>query len=249
MRTTPGVFPLALLLLAAPVALAAQRPVAIRGGTVIPVDGPRIERGTVLMRDGRIAAVGRDVPIPADAEVLDATGKYLLPGLVDAMSHYGIAAEDLNETTAPSTPGLRALEAYYPFGAFSDGEPFGRPRARDLDMEAMGKLLRREIPARVQANRTTEIRAALALASEFGFDLILDSGISAGEMATTLASARVPVVLGPVAHRIGSPTVGKDADVIILDGPPLSVTTWVERAYVGGEPVYDRPSPPQEVAR
>ena len=58
--------------------------VAITGGRVLPVSGAPIERGTVLIRDGRIVAVGADVAVPADAQRVDATGKVVTPGLVNA---------------------------------------------------------------------------------------------------------------------------------------------------------------------
>jgi imidazolonepropionase-like amidohydrolase len=363
--------------------------------------------------------------------VVDVTGKWVLPGLVDAMSYYGIGGSDLNETASPSTPQLHAIEAYYPYGAFGDGEPPSPPRAddllmggvtthyiapadatviggqgavvkaagpsfdalvlrepaamdmtlgdrpaatmreggrspgtrmavigflreqlvraqeyrdrwarwaatpeadrspapaRDLGMEALGTILGGDMPARVQANRLTEIREALQLAEEFDLRLILDSGIAADQLAGELAAAGVPVVLGPISHpwisgeeipdrseyvspderraarlhaagvkiaiasfsrsfgalgpsgsgkwllldaalaagyglaeadvlravtlnpaeilgvedRVGSLEVGKDGDVVILDGPPLGVRTWVERVFVGGEEVFVR---------
>lgn len=77
-----------LLGLAAP-AVQAQT-IAITGGTVFPVTGPRIERGTVLIQEGRITAVGADVPIPAGAMRIDATGKWVTPGLVHAASDAGL---------------------------------------------------------------------------------------------------------------------------------------------------------------
>ena len=435
LRVRRGVVALALLpaLAAIGAAEAASQLVAIRGGTVYPVSGPPIEGGIVLIRDGRIDAVGANVPIPAGASVVDATGRHVMPGLVDAMSYYGIAGSDLNETTAPSTPHLRALEAYYPFGSFGDGEPPASPRsedllmggvtthyiapadatviggqgavvkaaastfdglvvrdpaaidmtigqrpadtfgesnrspstrmaviahlreqllraqeyrarvdawnarpeaersssqppARDLGLEALGRMLGGEIPARIQANRTTEILEALDLAEEFGFRLVIDSGISADAVSAELVDVGVPVVLGPISHpfvsgeeipdrdeyaspderraarlqaagvdfaiasfsrsfgslgpagsgkwllldaamaagyglseaqvlraitlsaaeilgveeRVGSLEPGKDADVVILDGPPLSVTTWVERVFVDGVEVFVR---------
>ena len=64
--------------------------IAITGGTVYPVSGPRIENGTVLMRDGKIVAVGSDVAIPAEAERIDATGKWVTPGLLNAGSNLGL---------------------------------------------------------------------------------------------------------------------------------------------------------------
>src|SRR5690348_12597264 len=69
------------LLIAVP---AGAQTIAITGGRVLPVSGAPIERGTVLIRDGRIAAVGADVAVPADAQRVDATGKIVTPGLVNA---------------------------------------------------------------------------------------------------------------------------------------------------------------------
>jgi imidazolonepropionase-like amidohydrolase len=72
-----------------PIALHAQV-IAITGGRVHPVSGPVIENGTVLIRDGRIAAVGASVAIPADARRIDATGKVVTPGLVNASTLLGL---------------------------------------------------------------------------------------------------------------------------------------------------------------
>jgi imidazolonepropionase-like amidohydrolase len=63
--------------------------VAITGGKVYPVSGPPIEGGTVLMRDGKIVAVGKDIAIPANAERVDATGKWVTPGLVNSNTSLG----------------------------------------------------------------------------------------------------------------------------------------------------------------
>lgn len=411
-----------LTLLAVSGPLAAQaRPVAIRGGTVLPVSGPAIPDGTVILQGGKIMAVGAGVRIPGNATVIDATGKYVMPGVIDAASHIGIGASDLNEASDPVTPALRAWESYNPFGEFGAGprgplrnvealsggvttmyvapadaaliggqgavvktagptldgvlvrepaamdmtlgsppktaaraknrDPYTRMASvamirqaliraqeyhrgreasstapRDLGMEALGRLLRREIPARIQANAATDIRGALALSREFGFDLILDGAAAAHEFRQELADRKVPVVLGQVSHpyvsneeipdkddyppvderlpgqltaagvktavatfsrafgslapagsgkwllidaaiaagygmteadvlravtlvpaeilgvadRVGSLEVGKDADVVLLDGPPLSVKTWVRQVWVGGELVYEK---------
>ena len=79
---------LALSLAVAPASSA--QTIAIVGGTVYPVSSRPIERGTVLVRDGKIAAVGAGVAVPADAQRIDATGKIVTPGLVNAATSLGI---------------------------------------------------------------------------------------------------------------------------------------------------------------
>jgi hypothetical protein len=76
---------------------------AITGGHVVPVDGDPIDGGTVLITDGRISAVGADVQVPAGVPIVDAAGRWVLPGLVEAHAHLGIdeeaggwAGDDLN---------------------------------------------------------------------------------------------------------------------------------------------------------
>jgi len=94
---------------------------AIVGGRVVPVAGPPFEGGVVLISDGRIEAAGRDVRVPESAERVDAAGKVVLPGLVDAHTHLGVheeaegwAGQDTNEMTDPVTPQVRALDAINP---------------------------------------------------------------------------------------------------------------------------------------
>jgi imidazolonepropionase-like amidohydrolase len=65
--------------------------VAITGGTVYPVSGPKIANGTVLIRDGRIVAVGADVAIPADARRIDASGKWVTPGFINSATTLGLS--------------------------------------------------------------------------------------------------------------------------------------------------------------
>jgi imidazolonepropionase-like amidohydrolase len=74
---------------------AAAQVVAITGGTVFPVSGPRIERGAVLLRDGRIAAVGANIAIPDGATRIDATGKWVTPGLIHAGTTLGLRVFDI----------------------------------------------------------------------------------------------------------------------------------------------------------
>lgn len=63
---------------------------AITGGTVYPVSGPRINNGTVVVRDGTIVAVGAGIPIPAGARRIDARGKIVTPGLINAQTNVGL---------------------------------------------------------------------------------------------------------------------------------------------------------------
>src|SRR5438093_6802589 len=85
---------------------AAPAIVAIRGGTILTVTKGTIQNGTIVLRDGKIAAIGTDVPIPPGADVVDASGRFVSPGLVDCHSH--IAADSINEggTTVSSMTGI-----------------------------------------------------------------------------------------------------------------------------------------------
>ena len=416
----------------APNGARSPRTVAIRGATVLTMTGPALRNATVLIRNGKIAGVGTNLTIPSDASVVDASGKYVMPGLIDAMTYFGIDAQDLAEAAEPITPELRIIDAYDPTGmgfvsgagplraselliggvtaqyvgpgdativsgqgavvktagpnleAITVKEPAAmdmsvgsgptktfraknrtpnthpavmallrqsliraqeydrawqlydsRPDSaksraaapkRDPGMDALVKVLHRQMPARIQANTVTDIRGAMRLADEFNFTLIINGGAQAYQMKEELAAKKIPVVLGPISHpfisgdeipdlkeypapdernaawlrqagvpiaiasyshglgglaqpvtgkwllidaslasgyglpddevlrsitlypaqilgvadRLGSIETGKDADVIVLDGPPLSIKTWVESVYVGGELVYHR---------
>lgn len=80
--------------------------VAIRNGTILTATRGTIANGTVLIRDEKIAAVGTNVSIPSGADVYDATGKFVSPGLIDGHSH--IANDAINEgTVSVSSMSLR----------------------------------------------------------------------------------------------------------------------------------------------
>jgi imidazolonepropionase-like amidohydrolase len=88
--------------------------VAIVGGTVYPVSSPKIERGTVLIRDGRIAAVGANVPVPSGATMIDATGKWVTPGLINAVTSLGVVEVDaVRETVDQTAAGDDAIAASF----------------------------------------------------------------------------------------------------------------------------------------
>ncbi|MEN4903282.1 amidohydrolase [Luteimonas sp. TWI1416] len=109
----------------APIAAA---PVLISGATVLIGDGQRLDGADVLLRDGRIAAIGRGLEVPVDAQRVDGTGKWVTPGLIDVHSHLGVypspgarAHSDGNEMTAPVTAQVWAEHSVWPqdpgFGA------------------------------------------------------------------------------------------------------------------------------------
>ncbi|HSU81857.1 MAG TPA: amidohydrolase [Thermoanaerobaculia bacterium] len=98
-----------------------SQPLLITNATVLTATGERIERGSVLMRDGKIAAVGASVQAPADATVVDGTGKWVTPGIIDAHSHLGVypspgvdANADGNEITDPDTAQVWAEHSVWP---------------------------------------------------------------------------------------------------------------------------------------
>jgi imidazolonepropionase-like amidohydrolase len=93
---------------------------AIQGGTILTPE-VRYERGTVLVDGKTIVAVGEEVSAPEDAEVIDASGRFVIPGLVEAHCHVSLFADgidprffDGNEMTDPVTPHVRALDAIHP---------------------------------------------------------------------------------------------------------------------------------------
>jgi imidazolonepropionase-like amidohydrolase len=385
---------------------------AITGGRIVPIEGKPIEGGVLLIEDGRITAVGGpDLAVPPGAEVVDASGKWVLPGFVEAHGHLGVheegegwAGSDVNEMTDPVTAQVRALDAINPDeqgwrdavggGVLAvnvnpgSGNPIGgqtvalkcwgrtvdemllrepsgmksalgenpkrvygdkkqtpatrlgtaaviraalaeaqhylakidaeaakpiadrAPIARDLKLEALGLVLRREIPWRQHCHRADDIATAIRISEEFGYELVIDHGTEAHLVADKLAERNIPVIIGPlftsrskvelrnrslanpgklaragvtiaittdhpvvpinflvhqatlavkegldrdtalrsltvnparilgIEDRLGSLTVGKDADLCIWSGDPLDVMQRVERAFIDGKEIY-----------
>jgi imidazolonepropionase-like amidohydrolase len=79
---------------------------AIRGATILTVTNGTIENGTVLIRNGKITAIGRDVSIPSGVRVVDGAGKFVMPGIIDAHSHTAMDA-GLNEGAESVTPEVK----------------------------------------------------------------------------------------------------------------------------------------------
>jgi len=66
------------------------KPIALKGATIHPVSGPDIAAGTIVFENGKITAIGADAAIPAGAEVIEATGKHVYPGLINAHTVLGL---------------------------------------------------------------------------------------------------------------------------------------------------------------
>lgn len=101
----------ALLAAAAALPLGAQeQPHAFRGATILPISGPAIQNGVLVVQGGKITAVGGpETAIPAGAVVHDAAGKVIMPGLVDTHSHIG--GGDGGDRSSPMHPSVRILDA------------------------------------------------------------------------------------------------------------------------------------------
>ena len=93
----------------------------IRNATILTATGPVIRGGALLIRDGKIVAVGQSIAAPAGAVVVDAGGRYVTPGLIDTHSHLGVyaapggdALSDGNEATNPVTANVWAEHSVWP---------------------------------------------------------------------------------------------------------------------------------------
>ncbi|MDR7856873.1 amidohydrolase [Tissierella sp.] len=93
----------------------------IKNGRIYTMAGEVIENGSILIKEGKIVEVGKDIIAPLDAKVIDAEGRMVTPGFIDAHCHLGMWEEgigfegsDGNEMTDPVTPQLRAIDAINP---------------------------------------------------------------------------------------------------------------------------------------
>jgi imidazolonepropionase-like amidohydrolase len=99
----------------------ASPPVLIRNATILTATGREIERGAILLAEGRIAAIGTDVAAPDGAIIVDGTGRFVTPGLMDTHSHLGVyaapgtrAESEGNESTNPNTAQVWAEHSFWP---------------------------------------------------------------------------------------------------------------------------------------
>ncbi len=90
---------------------------AIRSGKIMTVSGDIIDNGVILIKEGKITAVGTDVDIPAEAEVIDASNMTVTPGLIDAHCHLGLSLDyrtEIDETIEPVTAAMQIADAFDP---------------------------------------------------------------------------------------------------------------------------------------
>ena len=98
-----------------------EPPVLIRNATIMTAAGQELANGSILLRDGRIVAVGAEVTPPPEATIIDGTGKFITPGIIDSHSHIGVyaapgtaAESDGNEATNPVTAEVWAEHSIWP---------------------------------------------------------------------------------------------------------------------------------------
>lgn len=95
--------------------------IAIANARILTATSPVVERGTIVFRNGRIVAVGEAAPIPEDARVIDAAGRWVTPGLIDPHAHLGVfptpllpSTMDLNEKSGNNTAEVAAGDGLWP---------------------------------------------------------------------------------------------------------------------------------------
>ncbi len=115
MKDIKRIFALASLFILFPSAGAfGEQEIAIKAGTVLPISDASIENGTILIKDGKIAALGQNIAVGADALVIDASGKFVMPGMIDAQSRLFVIDSELNESRSIA-PELNILDGLDPF--------------------------------------------------------------------------------------------------------------------------------------
>src|SRR5438132_464297 len=147
--------------------------IAITGGTVYPVSGPKLTNATVLIRDGRIVAVGAGVATPSDATRIDAQGKWVTPGLIDGAGQVGLveigAVAGTREGAAPGRfqpgPDTAALGVRGGSGGVTPGaarpgaaDRVRQPAERHRDRVAAGAGVPAEAGARWRAGGVADRR-------------------------------------------------------------------------------------------
>ncbi|WP_371380007.1 amidohydrolase [Sporomusa aerivorans] len=301
--------------------------IALTGGKIITMCGKSLERGTVLVRGGKIRDVGKNIDIPPGCRVIDITGRIVTPGLIDAHTHLGVENEglgwegrDVNERSEPVTPGMHTLDAINPadiglMEAYRGGvttvmiapgsaNPIGgqcviiktapKPTVEQMlveryaglkiafgenpkrsygiehkkmpvtrmataaliretlwkahhymakqgekdfpynpGLEAVARVLRKEMPLRAHAHRADDIITAVRIAREFDVDIIIEHGTEAYLVADVLAAEEIPVIVGPTLSTRSKPELRDKT----MESPALLFCQGVAFAMMSDHPV------------
>jgi len=112
---------LSLSLCAGPVTAGAeQQSLVIKAGKIWTVTGGTIADGLVIIENGKISAVGANLPMPEGAKILEMPDKHVMPGLIDAHCHLGLSLDvfgEIEETVSAVTPDMQILDAFNPLAA------------------------------------------------------------------------------------------------------------------------------------
>ncbi|OQO99467.1 amidohydrolase [Geobacillus sp. 44C] len=267
--------------------------IVIHGGTLLVGNGQKIENACIVVEEGKIKEVTTQLQNPSlfdHPEIIDASGKFITPGLIDVHTHLGIHEEgigkeghDFNEISSPATPHVRAIDGISPrdkgfddarragvttvqvmpgsanviggemvviktvgqtvdemvvrnpsgmkaaFGEnpkrvygdkgklpttrmgiaalfreqFIQAQTYlqkiesGKEVERDLKLENLAKVLKKEIPMRVHAHRADDIMTVIRLAKEFGFDYTIEHCTEGHHIAKYIAESKIRVSVGP----------------------------------------------------
>ncbi|AGK54371.1 amidohydrolase [Bacillus sp. 1NLA3E] len=107
--------------------------ILLKNSQVYPITSPPLQTGDVLIKDGKISKIGKNLPSDSNTKMIDCSNGYLLPGFIDVHTHLGLydegtgwAGNDANETIEPLSPHIRAIDGVYPLDpAFSDAISHG----------------------------------------------------------------------------------------------------------------------------
>ncbi|MBK8253359.1 MAG: amidohydrolase family protein [Polyangiaceae bacterium] len=309
-----------------------QKTIAVVGAKIYSGEGDPIENGTVIVIDDKIKAVGKDIAVPAGAEVIQAKGAVVTPGFVDAITHVGLAEIDLEKSANDESDSkgddriraaYRAVDAFNPEStviavtrlggitsvgvvpsggviaglsawadltgkgasdaltntslavhvylsagsdpqggsrgaivravreAFDDARFFQKNKsawernqsrpfsAGRLDLETLSltfgasgagaKKTQPKVPVVFHADKASTILSALSVAQEFNLTPIIAGGAEAWKVRTTLAKAKVPVIVNPIQPGPDSfDTLGtRDNNAALLHeaGVPVIIST------------------------
>lgn len=192
--------------------------VAIRNATIHPASGPVVERGSVLIRDGLIEGAGTNLAVPPEAWVIEGAGLHVYPGLIDALSHWGMPAPERPAAAAPQSAG--------PVARGPQDRPLNSAWVHAQDLVRPAEKV-------IEEARSAGFTTAVVFPRE---------GIFAGQgAALNLAGEKAGsmVVAAPAAMYLRFQTGSSESFPgslmgVIAYGDPLETGTEVRHVFIGG---------------